>query len=396
MLKSRGAIVSGSDNSPSEATEALASENIAITFDQSKSWLPDACDLVIASAAVRPDHLQMLEAERRGVPAMLYAEALGKCMQGRTSICIAGTHGKSTTTAMTGCALTDAGLEPTVIVGATSPQLVKGTLHSGNEQTVGFRLGHAKIPTGGMEGKPGLLVAEACEYNRSFHNYRPTIGYISSIEADHLDCYGTLEAVIESFHEFAKLLPDASNGGKLLIAHDGAHRREVTAGVKAKVQTIGFSPAADWQVKFDPSSREAALLDPARREVCRWTVKMPERLPGRARSRDSVAHRGRSTSSSPPAARGARRTDPSRAPRRSRALACRRGSRAARARATRVDPDERLVGLADAGPRARPGPSGTAGARRHEQGSAWAFQRVRVIKRERVGVEFRKLPRARG
>ena len=77
MLKSRGAIVSGSDNAPGEATDALIAEKIAITFDQSKAWLPDACDLVIASAAVRADHPQMLEAQQRSVPTMLYAEALG-------------------------------------------------------------------------------------------------------------------------------------------------------------------------------------------------------------------------------------------------------------------------------------------------------------------------------
>ena len=274
MLKSRGAIVSGSDNAPGEATDALIAEKIAITFDQSKAWLPDACDLVIASAAVRADHPQMLEAQQRSVPTMLYAEALGKCMQGRTSICIAGTHGKSTTTAMTGCALTDAGLDPTVIVGATSPQLVKGTLHAGNEQSVGFRLGNAKIPAGTHAGDAGLLVAEACEYNRSFHNYRPTIGYIGSIEADHLDCYGTLEAVIESFHEFGKLLPDASAGGKLLIAHDGAHRREVTRGLNCEVHTIGFSPEADYVVHFDPATRAVALSH-GRETIARWTNMIP-------------------------------------------------------------------------------------------------------------------------
>ncbi len=61
----------------------------------------------------------MMEAERRGIPTMLYAEALGRCMLGRTGVCVAGTHGKSSITAMLGAALTDAGLDPTAIVGAT-------------------------------------------------------------------------------------------------------------------------------------------------------------------------------------------------------------------------------------------------------------------------------------
>jgi UDP-N-acetylmuramate--alanine ligase len=128
MMKSRGAVVSGSDKEQSETTDALVAEGLAVGFDQSRAWLPEACDVVVATAAVRPDHPQLLEAQRRGVPVYLYAEALGRSMTGRTGVAIAGTHGKSTTTAMLGCALTDAGLDPTVIVGATSVQLSGGCL----------------------------------------------------------------------------------------------------------------------------------------------------------------------------------------------------------------------------------------------------------------------------
>ena len=85
MLASRGAMVSGSDRESSIVIDALQRENIEVTFDQTTQWLPAKCDLVIASAAVRPDHPQWLEAETRGVPVMLYAEALGKCMLGRTA-----------------------------------------------------------------------------------------------------------------------------------------------------------------------------------------------------------------------------------------------------------------------------------------------------------------------
>jgi UDP-N-acetylmuramate--alanine ligase len=284
MLASRGAMVSGSDRESSIVIDALQRENIEVTFDQTTQWLPAKCDLVIASAAVRPDHPQWLEAETRGVPVMLYAEALGKCMLGRTGIAIAGTHGKSTTTAMLGCALTDAQLDPTVIVGATSSQLTHGALASptvigcrtgdATPGATGFRLGSATIPTGALEGKPGFLVAEACEYNRSFHNFRPQFASIASVEADHLDVYGTLEAVIESFHEFASLLPAGSEGGKLLIAHDGAHRREVTAGLACEVHTIGFSPEADFVLDFDPTTRQVALTH-ERKTIARWVMSIP-------------------------------------------------------------------------------------------------------------------------
>src|SRR5688500_2864579 len=83
VMKSRGAVVSGSDKEQSEATDALVSEGVAVGLDQSRQWIPEACDLVVATAAVRPDHPQLLEAQRRGVPVYLYAEALGRSMTGR-------------------------------------------------------------------------------------------------------------------------------------------------------------------------------------------------------------------------------------------------------------------------------------------------------------------------
>jgi UDP-N-acetylmuramate--alanine ligase len=135
---------------------------------------------------------------------------------------------------MLGCALTDAGLDPNVIVGATCPQLTHGTLKP-RSTPAGFRLGSPTIPSGTSKGNPGILVAEACEYNRSFHNFRPTFACINNVEADHLDVYGTLDAVVESFREFASLLPSAALGGKLLIGHAGAHRREITAGLDCEV-----------------------------------------------------------------------------------------------------------------------------------------------------------------
>ncbi len=294
MMKSRGAIISGSDKEQSEATDALVADGVAVGLDQSRPWIPEVCDLVVATAACRDDHPQLAEARRRGVPVYLYAQALGRSMTGRTGVAIAGTHGKSTTTAMLGCALTDAGLEPTVIVGATSSQLGKGCLNAeiaedaeGKEKEsnsaisvssafnpTGFRLGSMEIPTGALVGKPGILLAESCEFNRSFHNFRPTIASISSVEADHLDIYGSLDAVVQAFHEFAKLVPPAEQGGRLLIAHDGAHRREVTAGLNCTVETIGYSPESDWVVAYDPATRKVTVAH-ERGVVAAWVNMLP-------------------------------------------------------------------------------------------------------------------------
>ena len=275
MLAARGALVSGSDRERSDATDALADGGIPVGFDQTTPTLPDACDLIVASAAIHPDHPQLLEAQRRAIPTLLYAEALGKCMLGRSGVAVAGTHGKSTTTAMLGAALVDAGLDPTVIVGATSRQLVRGSLGSSpTDEGTGFRLGAEAIPAGPLAGRPGLLLAEACEFNRSFHNFRPTVASISSVEADHLDVYGTLDAVVEAFRDFARLLPPSSAGGRLLIAHDGAHRREVTAGLDCAVETIGFSPEADWIVHYDPAVRDVTVTHD-RAVVGTWRNPLP-------------------------------------------------------------------------------------------------------------------------
>lgn len=273
LLRSRGARVSGSDVAPSQTTDALAREGFRIGFDQPAGLLPDACSLAIASAAIKPDHPELLAAQARGIPILTYAEALGRCMEGSTGVSIAGTHGKSTTTAMLGAALVDAGLDPSVIVGATCPQLALGSL-SPRSTPVGFRLGSPAVPAGTLAGRPGILIAEACEFIRSFHHHRPMVASISSVEADHLDVYGSLDAIVEAFRDFARLLPPAAEGGRLLIAHKGAHRREVASGLGCGVETIGFSPSADWVVEWSPADRRVALAHRGA-SVASWTQRIP-------------------------------------------------------------------------------------------------------------------------
>jgi len=260
MLLARGAECSGSDQTASELTEALKRDGVAVGFDQESGTLPDECDLVIASAAIRPDHPQLLEAQRRGLTVMHYAEALGRLMLGRTGVSIAGTHGKSTTTATLAHILIQCGFDPSFVVGATCRQIGGGA-----------RTGSATIPG---SDRPGILLGEACEFNRSFHHHRPAIGAILNIEEDHLDIYGSLDAIIEAFHEFAALLPPRDQGGYLLIAHEGAHRGTVVAGLECAVETIGFSTQADWVIHFEPASHRVTLSQGGG-DVASWTTPMP-------------------------------------------------------------------------------------------------------------------------
>lgn len=267
LLKSRGADVTGSDMSDSETLQILRNEGVQAEVATSGK-APDISDVLIISAAVRPDHSSVVDAVNRGLPVLTYAESLGRAMVESTGVAIAGTHGKSTTSAMLGWTLSECGLDPSVIVGATCRQLSKAG------EATGFRLGSETVPIGPLAGRPGFLIAEACEFNRSFHNLHPTIASISAVEADHLDIYGSLDAVVEAFAGFASQVAPESEGGRLLIDHDKAHRREVTRSARCAVETIGFSPAADWRVQFDAVTRRVVLSHEGR-DAATWTMRIP-------------------------------------------------------------------------------------------------------------------------
>ena len=273
LLHAKGARVRGTESTPSDVTRSLATLGIEIELGDPPMRLPDGTVAVIVSAAVKPDHPLVLDANDRGIAVRTYAEALGDEMRAMTGVAIAGTHGKSTTSAMLSACLIEAGLDPTVIVGAACPHL---TDELGNP--TGFRVGAERVAEGSWRGRAGLLIAEACEYNRSFHKLAPRVASIGNVEADHLDVYGSVDAVIDAFREFAALLPAASDepgeGGVLLIGHDNAHRREVTRGLACRVETIGFHPAADWHVTLDPSSRRVAINHRGAR-AAEFTCPMP-------------------------------------------------------------------------------------------------------------------------
>lgn len=275
LLRTHGAIVSGSDLNSTETTRALQQDGFTVEAEGGLASLPETCDMLVISAAVSHSHPLVLSASERGIPVHTYAEMLGRLMRACTGVAIAGTHGKSTTTAMLGSLLVDCGFDPSVIVGATCPTLGGGSLGSPVfSESVGYRVGGRRCIKGVYEGRPGLLVAEACEFNRSFHNLRPTVAAITSVEADHLDVYGSLEAVVRAFAEFAQLLPPAEEGGLLIIGHENAERRTVTAGLRCRVETIGFNPGADWVVGY--SAREhVATLSKDGKEVGRWATRTP-------------------------------------------------------------------------------------------------------------------------
>lgn len=258
MARKRGAHVTGSDKGGGPAVLALQQEGFDISLEQTETSLPWGTEALVISAAIKNDHPEVVEARRRNLEIVKYAQMLGALMRGRTGVAVAGTHGKSTTTSILAHILISAGLDPSFIVGANCPQIGGGARTSSK-----------------AEGE--VLVAEACEFDRSFHNFHPTHAVILNVEADHLDIYSGIEEIVESFAFFARRLPQDPKVGSLLIHHESPHRFKIAAGLDCAVETIGFASQADWQVVVTRSEADGAQVQLLHKgeKVCAWQSPMP-------------------------------------------------------------------------------------------------------------------------
>ena len=218
ILLERGFTVSGSDAHRSELTDRLEAHGAQVFFGQKADNIIEGIDVVVFTAAIHPDNPEYMAAEAKGLPMLSRAEFLGQIMRNyRESIAIAGTHGKTTTTSMVTEILMDAKADPTVTVGGML-DVIGGNIRVGSDK---------------------LFVMEACEYTNSFLSFFPTIEVILNIEADHLDFFKDLGDIRNSFHEFARLLPE---NGTLIINSDIENYEEICAGISAKVVTVGSDP----------------------------------------------------------------------------------------------------------------------------------------------------------
>src|SRR5205814_5322894 len=153
MLLDGGAIVSGSEPKPNSQTFELTKRGVKISRTQMGEFLSRDVELVVRTAAIPETNAEFLAAKNIGIRTIKYAQLLGEVMAERTGIAVAGTHGKTTTTAMISHALLACGAEPSFVIGGTVPQLGGGS----------------------RSGKGSVFVAEACEFDRSFHNLHPKI-----------------------------------------------------------------------------------------------------------------------------------------------------------------------------------------------------------------------------
>jgi UDP-N-acetylmuramate--alanine ligase len=226
-LLNRGHDVSGCDARASAVTRRLEQLGVPVRVGHDPSHI-EGLDVLVVSSAIPADQPERRAATLRGLPVIRRAELLGAIMDGSRGIAVAGTHGKSTTTTMTGSVLEAANLDPTVIVGGR----IRG------------RDGNVRI------GNGPWLVAEADEFDRSFLALSPEVAVITNVEADHLDIYGTVEAVEEAFSEFARRV---AHHGTLILGVDDPGARRVVAPDGVRVVSFGTSAAADVRaVEVEP------------------------------------------------------------------------------------------------------------------------------------------------
>jgi len=185
VMAARGIPVQGSDQKDGANLRRLAGKGIKVFIGQDRANLAGVGSVVI-STAVKEDNIELREARARGIPVLSRAEALAALMRGYRTICITGSHGKTTTTAMVAWMLERAGLDPTAIVG--------GVLRAWGS--------NARI------GKSEWMVVEADESDATFIKLPTEIGIVTNIDPEHLDFYGTEEALHEAFEAFFSQLPD--------------------------------------------------------------------------------------------------------------------------------------------------------------------------------------------
>lgn len=218
ILLSLGYSVSGSDLKGGEVTEHLAGKGARIVEGHSAGNVGDA-QVVVYSSAVSRDNPEMIEARRVGIPVIRRAEMLAELMRLKYGVGVAGTHGKTTVTSMTGLVLTEGGLDPTVIIGGRLLSL-GGPVRAG----VG-----------------DYMVAEADESDASFLVLAPVIAVITNIDDDHLDHYRTMDRLYGAFTEFAQKVPFY---GAVVVCSDDAGVRKILPGLKKRVVTYGFGSDA--------------------------------------------------------------------------------------------------------------------------------------------------------
>jgi len=253
VLYQQGHNVSGSDEQPSANTHRLAEMGAKIFIGQSPENLPKEVDTVIVSSAISADNPELVAAQQLGLQMMKRPAWLGQMMTGQRGITIAGTHGKTTTTAITAYLLQQAQLDPTFIIGGFVPQM----------------------ETNAQAGQNNLFVIEADEYDYTFLSLKPEFAILTTMEWDHPDIFPTSEATFEAFVEFAQLVPPH---GLLIGCGDDPGVKQVLSAISIPQISYGFDKANDWVAhNLQPNSHGGYdfIVSHKRYEIINVSLQLP-------------------------------------------------------------------------------------------------------------------------
>ena len=208
----RGLVVAGYDKTPSELTRQLEREGMLIHYEENVDEIPQACRqpqscLVIYTPAIPADHKELVYFRENGYEIQKRAQVLGTLTATHKGLCVAGTHGKTTTSTMCAHIMHQSQLDCNAFLGGISKNYGTNYILSDSD----------------------FVVIEADEFDRSFHWLRPWMTVITSTDPDHLDIYGTKEAYLESFHHYTTLIQP---GGALIIHRDLEMKEELQEGVR--------------------------------------------------------------------------------------------------------------------------------------------------------------------
>ena len=239
LARHRGVAITGCD---SDTSGTGADDLIALGVPVWRGHDPhhvEGARAIVVTAAVPRDHPELDKARALGLPVVRRADALGDLVAGGKEgvVAVAGTHGKTTTTVMVTEALTAAGRNPTGLAGGR----------------VAAWGGNARI------GGEDLYVVEADEYDKAFLSLRPTIAVVNNVEADHLECYGSMEALEDAFAEFA------NRAGRVIVGADDAGADRVALRVSAPVWRVGHGATADVRIRaprLEPGGSRATISLP--------------------------------------------------------------------------------------------------------------------------------------
>jgi len=245
-------LVSGCDLEVSERTARLEELGALVHQGHDPSHL-DRVDALVVSAAVSPTHPEVVAARDRGIPVIRRAELLAELMRPRRGVAVAGTHGKTTTTALIGHLLESAGLAPTVVVG-----------------------GRARfLDAHGRKGTGDILVCEADEYDRSFLELAPQIAVITNLEPEHLDCYDGTEDLEATFAAFANRV---SPFGAIVLCGDDPGVRSLAGRLRRRTIFYGMGDGADLRATGIEAEPQGSRFTVLQREESLGSVFLP--LPG--------------------------------------------------------------------------------------------------------------------